>query len=368
MPIPAPLRALLRTTPTVAPVLNRALLSVSGSDATSFLNGLLANSVQARPSYTAFLHAQGRVLHDIFLYTSSPSTVPAYLLEYDPTPSEAQPLLTMLRRFVLRSKVRIHDVTAEWDVWAAWGNDQHLENRLWAWATSGAVEPVWRNATEWPWGTQQGVILDRRAPHMGRRIIVPKGERPREASTHDTVASDAYLLHRILHGVPEGSIDIPPLHALPIESNLDAMGAVDFRKGCYVGQELTVRTYHTGAIRKRLLPVTLSSTIPDATGPAPNLAIKPSVVTPPSDSDAASVRTPRLRGTSTLFSSIPTPSVNPGTAVGLALLRLEHLRPSIQLFAEDSGSAAENKWKVEHWWPDWWPDQPVGEETNSTDV
>lgn len=32
---------------------------------------------------------------------------------------------------------------------------------------------------------------------------------------------------------------------------------VDFRKGCYVGQELTVRTYHTGVVRKRILPVVI---------------------------------------------------------------------------------------------------------------
>lgn len=40
-----------------------------------------------------------------------------------------------------------------------------------------------------------------------------------------------------------------------MESNFDISDAVDFRKGCYVGQELTVRTYHTGAIRKRVFPV-----------------------------------------------------------------------------------------------------------------
>ena len=45
-----------------------------------------------------------------------------------------------------------------------------------------------------------------------------------EASTHDVVPSDAYILHRIMHGVPEGSADIQPMHAFPIESNLDVMG------------------------------------------------------------------------------------------------------------------------------------------------
>jgi hypothetical protein len=53
-----PFRALLRSTPSVAPVARRAVLAVSGSDATQFLNGLLASSVQGHPSYSAFLHAQ----------------------------------------------------------------------------------------------------------------------------------------------------------------------------------------------------------------------------------------------------------------------------------------------------------------------
>lgn len=124
--------------------------------------------------------------------------------------------------------------------------------------------------------------------------------------------------------------------------------AVDFRKGCYVGQELTVRTYHTGVIRKRILPVALSTTSATASPPL-HLAIKPSVIPSPD------VRTPRLRGTSTLLTSIATPSGSPGAAVGLALLRLEHLRPDVALLTDEADGA---RWKVEPWWPDWWPKQP----------
>ena len=43
------------------------------------------------------------------------------------------------------------------------------------------------------------------------------------------------------------------------ESNIDLMGGVDFRKGCYVGQELVIRTQHRGVVRKRILPVQLYS-------------------------------------------------------------------------------------------------------------
>lgn len=45
-----------------------------------------------------------------------------------------------------------------------------------------------------------------------------------EASTHDMVSSEAYLLHRILRGVPEGTTDITPMQAFPMDANLDVMG------------------------------------------------------------------------------------------------------------------------------------------------
>lgn len=364
-----PLR-LLRTTPSVAPVPHRTVLSVSGSDATHFLDGLLATTVQGKQSYGAFLHAQGRVIYDVFLYTLPSQSTPTYLIEHDASPSESQPLFDILKRYVLRSKVRIRDVSQEWDIWAAWGHDHGAdERREWTWARSGAVEPVWSKTTTWPWGTEPGVIIDRRAPGMGRRMIVPKGEKPHETSTHDTLGSDAYLLHRILHGVPEGTIDIPPLHAFPIESDLDMMGGVDFRKGCYVGQELTVRTYHTGVVRKRILPAVLSN--PTGRAPlAPNLTIKPSVITPTSsgsDPELASIRIPRLRGTSTLLSSVLTPSLGPNTAVGLVLLRLDHFRPSIELHTDRPGTVSEQSgegWKVEPWRPTWWPEQPPEEQVD----
>ncbi|KAI6119408.1 hypothetical protein EDD16DRAFT_1885053 [Pisolithus croceorrhizus] len=317
-----PLR-LLRSTPSIAPVPHRTVLSVSGPDATHFLDGLLATTVQGKQSYGAFLHAQVTTALTIAMY------------------------------------FRIRDVSQEWDIWAAWGYDHSTdERREWTWARSGAVEPVWSKTTAWPWGTEPGVIIDRRAPGMGRRMIVPKGEKPRETSTHDTLGSDTYLLHRILHGVPEGAVDIPPLHAFPIESNLDMMGGVDFRKGCYVGQELTVRTYHTGVVRKRILPTVLSQSSQIGHAPlVPNLTIKPS----------ASIRVPRLRGTSTLLSSVLTPSLGPGTAVGLALLRLDHLRPCIELHTNHPEIVPEQsgqRWKVEPWRPDWWPEQPPEEQVD----
>jgi hypothetical protein len=81
----------------------------------------------------------------------------------------------MLKRHVLRSKVRIRDASDEYDVWAAWGNNVKADNpRRWTRTQGGAIEPVW---DLWPWGTEDGALIDRRADGMGLRTVVRKGDR-----------------------------------------------------------------------------------------------------------------------------------------------------------------------------------------------
>ncbi|KAF8640114.1 hypothetical protein AX17_001350 [Amanita inopinata Kibby_2008] len=265
----------------------------------------------------------------------------------------------MLKKYVLRSKVRIRDVTEQYDVWASWGSPvdtpYDASVREWHWAPSGSIEPVWNNAgTEWPWGSDDCALFDRRAVGMGSRFLVKKGDRPRRASTHDVRLSEDYAVHRILHGVPEGSIDIPPLQAFPMESNLDVMGGLDFRKGCYVGQELTVRTYHTGVVRKRILPVTIYE---PQDRPHDRLSVDPSALSHPTGLDIrpivvekeGSQSAPRPRGAGRLLTS--------SQGIGLALLRLEHveavMKGALQLQFENEGKT----WRVLPWWPSWWPRQ-----------
>jgi hypothetical protein len=122
----------------------------------------------------SLIHNQGRVLYDVFIYTQ-PSG--GYFIEYDSRQSEAAlPLLLTLKRYVLRSKVKLRDVSDEYNVWAAWGSEEAEPGRRWNWVRSGSIEPAWDGA-EWPWGVEDCVIRDRRAVGMGKRRLVRKGDK-----------------------------------------------------------------------------------------------------------------------------------------------------------------------------------------------
>ena len=124
---------------------------------------------------------QGRVLHDIFIWAhTTPAGRQGYLVEYDARPSEAPEMIPMMKRHILRSRVKVKDVTEEYDVWAAWGSEKDRSwetDRKWDFARSCVIEPVWDKNGEWPWGSTQGVLRDRRAVGLGHRLLVRKGDR-----------------------------------------------------------------------------------------------------------------------------------------------------------------------------------------------
>ncbi len=230
---------------------------MAGPDAAKYLQGVItANIIRlqkadygtAVPSgfYSAFLSAQGRVLHDVFVYRDTLGAAggaaggddSAFLIEVDA--EEAATLTKHIKRYKLRAKfdVRLLD-TGELAVWHAWGLPEGSS------------------------GTGDGVVAldDTRAPGLGRRYVARPASQssttgPVLGADVDVDAADeaAYRVHRYLLGVAEGQREILRNQALPLESNMDLMGAIDFHKGCYVGQELTIRTRHRGVVRKRILP------------------------------------------------------------------------------------------------------------------
>lgn len=233
------------------PLPSRRLISLHGQDTYHFLQGLVTSNISPYPTlhshYSAFLNASGRVLYDVFIYGATQSVdyrdnllqgkdEPGLLIEVDA--NEVGNLAKHLKRFKLRAKVGIDIVEEEeWGVWQFWSDlPREIE-------TLKAADHMW--------------CRDPRAPGMGHRIVGARKKRP-EVERGGT--SEQYDLRRIMSGVAEGQTEIAKESALPQESNIDYMGGIDFRKGCYVGQELTIRVHHTGVVRKRILPVQLYDT------------------------------------------------------------------------------------------------------------
>ncbi|KAK5137292.1 hypothetical protein LTR08_000262 [Meristemomyces frigidus] len=315
-----------------AKLTNRRLISVHGEEAPKFLQGLITNNVRSSGRagfYTAFLTAPGKVLHDVFVYPTLGSTwhtgvnkneEQGYLVEVDA--EEAEALLKHMKKHKLRSKFKLRLLEqGELDVWSAWKEDER-----WTAHTQGAFDN----------GTLG--LTDCRAPGMGRRLLLPPSSQQgvMEQLEAEEAPLSAYTIRRYLRGVPEGQMEIPRDDSLPMNCNIDIMGGIDFKKGCYLGQELTIRTHHTGVVRRRMLPLQLFS-YDDA--PPTKLEYDPEA---PLDEirNGVDIRKDdtRKRSTGKLVARIGN--------VGLGLCRLEQMT-DLTISAESSSFAPDDKFIVQ---------------------
>lgn len=239
-----------------APLPHRRLIALSGPDTAKFLQGLITNNVdpdRQASFYSAFLDARGRILWDVFVWVW-PELVAekghwACYIEVDG--GEVEALKKHLKRHKLRSKVQIEEINHDAvRVWATWGS---------------AIEQT---------NTQCLVanLKDPRAPNMHRHLADSNAQTIIDGAQPADVQE--YHLQRYRNGIPEGQVEIPREGALPMECNIDLSQGIDFKKGCYVGQELTIRTKHTGIVRKRILPVELYTTATSAALPEHGADIK----------------------------------------------------------------------------------------------
>ncbi|EPX73731.1 iron-sulfur cluster biogenesis protein [Schizosaccharomyces octosporus yFS286] len=212
----------------------KQLVRFEGPDAQKFLQGLTTQKVSLeKPFYTGFLNTSGRILFDAFCYPENITTTetgkPSQRLYVEVENFRTEEFLKHVIKYRLRYKC---DVTAvnpdELSVQVGW--DQDADKVM---NDKNSIASMWDPRFQ--------------KPLLSRSIV----------SSHACISNadlNEYATFRFRHGVAEGSSEITPGSAFPMESNLDWMNGVDFYKGCYLGQELTVRTYHTGVTRKRIFP------------------------------------------------------------------------------------------------------------------
>ncbi len=233
----------------------RGVIEVAGEDRVSFLQGLVSNDIAKvtadRAIYAALLTAQGRYLFDFFIVALGDAL---YLDTEAARLAELQRRLTMYR---LRAKVALSDASARFAVAAAWGDGAGTALGL---SGIGAAKSF-----------ANGVAyIDPRLETLGARLLAPRetGAATLTQAGFATADEAAYDRHRLALGVPDGTRDLGPEKALPMESGFDELNGIDWQKGCYMGQELTARMKHRALVKKRLLPVAI-----DGAMPAPGTAI-----------------------------------------------------------------------------------------------
>jgi len=221
---------------------HRSVISVAGVDRVEFLQGLISNDTRKvapdRAIWAALLTPQGRFLNDMFVVDAGNDT---FFLE---TERERAPALAKkLRMYTLRSKVAVEDLGATLEVAAAFGDDASKAQGI-----EGAIS-----------------FEDPRLATLGIRVIVPTGQAATLLSARGLTEAplSSYDAIRLPLGVPDGSRDLQVDKALLLENGFDELNGVDWKKGCYMGQELTARTKYRALIKKRLFPVRIEGALPD---------------------------------------------------------------------------------------------------------
>jgi hypothetical protein len=230
---------------------DRGVLRVSGADGVSFLQGLTSNDVRragpGRALFSALLTPQGKYLHDFCI------VAPGDALLLDCEGARRTDLLRRLKMYRLRSKVTLDDVTEAMVVAAVIGDGA-------AQAFGLPAEPGAATACG------DGVAcVDPRHAGLGVRLLLPRDTADVSLAGCGLAESDPaeYDRLRLSLGVPDGSRDLAVEKATLLESNYDALHAISWDKGCYMGQELTARTKYRGLVKKRLVPVTVEGPLPD---------------------------------------------------------------------------------------------------------
>ena len=204
---------------------DRAVLRVAGENARDFLQGLVTNDVRGLDRgavYAALLSPQGKYLFDFFLVPDGDDVL------VDVKADRADALAQRLGMYRLRANVTVEPV----GVAVAVG--------------TGAPPP--------------GALADPRDPALGWRAygadpaVLLAGIAPLDPDEREA--------ERVARAVPETGIELVADESYILEMGFERLHGVDFRKGCYVGQEVTARMKHKTELRKGLVRVRIDGPPP----------------------------------------------------------------------------------------------------------
>ena len=224
---------------------DRAILYINGEDTKEFLQNLISNDINkvsdVNSCFSSLLTPQGKFLYEFIIIKHKSG----YILDCEKP--QAEELFKQLSLYKLRSKVEILNLSNEFVV-AAFSHEKFL---------------TFDAAKDQPGCTikyrEDPIFLDPRNKDLGARLIINLEKlylSLKKLDLHDANLNEYYSLSHSLGIVPK---DLNKLKdkLFGIECNFEELNGIDFKKGCYVGQENTARIKLKNKLSKRLFPINL---------------------------------------------------------------------------------------------------------------
>ena len=222
---------------------DRGLLFIQGADTKEFLQNLITNDINKvdddNSCFASLLTPQGKYLFDFLLVKHKNG----YFIDCEK--KQVDELFKQLNAYKLRSKIEILNLSNEFVV-AAFSHEKFL---------------TFKGAKDFAGSTlkynEDPVLLDPRNKKLGGRLIINLEKLYLSLKKLDFKSIDNIEYYKFSHklGIPQKDTEQLRNKLFGIECNFVEMNGIDFKKGCYVGQENTSRIHLKNKLSKRLLPI-----------------------------------------------------------------------------------------------------------------
>lgn len=224
---------------------DRGILYINGADAKEFLQNMISNDInkvsEDSSCFASLLTPQGKFLFAFIIIKHKSG----YFIDCEKSQTEA--LFKQLSVYKLRSKVEIMNLSNEFVV-AAFNKEKFLEFE--------GSKDISGNTIKY---REDSILLDPRNKDLGARLIINLEKlylSLKKLELKDSPITEYYELSHQL-GIPQKNMNELQNKLFGIECNFEELNGIDFKKGCYVGQENTARIKLKNKLSKRLLPIYL---------------------------------------------------------------------------------------------------------------
>jgi len=224
---------------------DRGILFINGLDAKEFLQNLVTNDINkvdnSNSCFASLLTPQGKFLFDFLIVKHKNG----YFIDCEK--KQADNLFKKFNIYKLRSKVEIMNLSNEFVI-AAFSYEKFMSFK--------EAKDILGYTFKY---REDPIILDPRHKKLGGRLIINLEKLYLSLKKLDLKSAEPSEYYKFSHelGIPQRNMDKLSDKLFGIECNFEELNGIDFKKGCYVGQENTSRIKLKNKLSKRLLPIQL---------------------------------------------------------------------------------------------------------------